>query len=143
MVKRRNVKTGRSRAKPGTKGKGKYYRIVVSPKNSFKFFRIQDVGSAGGAERLAGRRANGTWGTQAWLIPKNQAHVSGRTLIGNTLKIKSIISKLGSKPKRIKADIFRAKPRRDIPESEKPTPAMRRAQRKNIKKAQATRKRRR
>ena len=33
--------------------------------------------------------------------------------------------------------VIRAKPRRDIPEDEKPTPAMRRAQLKNIKKAQA------
>ena len=142
MAKRRHVKTGRSRAKPGTRGRGKFYRIVVRPKSEFASFRVQDVGGIGGAERLAGKRRNGTWDTQAWFIPKNQAHVSGGTLVGNNSKIKNILSKLGSKPRKVKADIFRAKPRRDIPESKKPTPAMRRAQRRNIKKAQAARRRR-
>jgi hypothetical protein len=37
----------------------------------------------------------------------------------------------------VAGDRFKAKPRRDIPEEEKPTPAMRRAQAANIKKAQA------
>lgn len=142
-MKKRHVKRGRGRARPGTRGKGRYYRVVVRPKSSFRTFRVQDVGGAGGAERLTGKRANGSWDTQAWLIPKNQAHVSGGTLVGNTSKIKNIISKLGSKPKRVKADVFHAKPRKDISESRKPTPAMRRAQRRNIRKAQEARRRKR
>jgi hypothetical protein len=48
-----------------------------------------------------------------------------------------VLKTLGSEPVHVTGDRFRAKPRRDIPESEKPTPAMRRAQRANIKKAQA------
>jgi hypothetical protein len=36
-------------------------------------------------------------------------------------------------------DRFQAKPRPNVPEEEKPTPAQRRAQRQNIKKAQAAR----
>ena len=131
------------RAKPGTKGKGRYYRVIVRPNAEFSSFRVQDVGGIGGVERLAGRRKNNTWDTQAWLIPKNQAHVSSGVLIGNTAKVKGILGKLGSKAKRIKADIFGAKPRKDIPESKKPTAAMRRAQRKNIKKAQAARRKKR
>lgn len=142
MTKRRKAKRGRSRAKPGTKGKGEYYRVIARPKSEFKTFRIQVVGTEG-TERLAGRRKNGSWDTQAWLIPKSHAHVSGKTLIGDTAKIKNILSKLRSKPKRVKKDIFRAKPRKDIPERTKPTPAMRRAQRRNIKKAQAARRKRR
>ena len=130
------------RARPGTKGKGKYYRIVVRPKSSFKSFRVQDVGRAGGVERLAGKRRDGSWDTQAWLIPKSQAHVSSGTLLGNTAKVKSVLSKLGSRARRVKADVFRAKPRRDVPESRKPTAAMRRAQRRNIRKAQKARRRR-
>lgn len=140
--KRKSPKRGRFRARPGTRGKGRYYRIVVRPKSSFKTFRVQDVGDLGGAERLAGKRADGSWDTQAWLIPKSQAHVSSGVLVGNTAKIKNILSKLGSKARRVKADIFGAKPRRDIPESAKPTAAMRRAQRRNIKKAQAARRKR-
>jgi len=99
MAKRRKVKTGRARAKrrrkspkrgrfrakPGTRGKGEYYRIVVRPKSEFKTFRIQVVGTER-TERLAGRRKNGTWDTQAWLIPKSHAHVSGGTLIGEPRK---------------------------------------------------------
>ena len=130
------------RAKPGTRGKGRYYRVIVRPKASFKSFRVQDVGGAGGVERLAGRRKDGSWDTQAWLIPKTQAHVSSGVLVGNTAKVKGVLSKLGSKARRVTADVFRAKPRRDIPEREKPTAAMRRAQRRNIKKAQRARRRR-
>ncbi|MEK6847845.1 MAG: hypothetical protein AABX50_01835 [Nanoarchaeota archaeon] len=144
MKKRRNSpKRGRVRAKPGTRGKGRYYRVIVRPKTEFSSFRVQDVGGIGGVERLAGKRKNNTWDTQAWLIPKNQAHVSSGVLIGNTAKVKNVLSKLGSKARRVKADVFRAKPRRDIPESKKPTAAMRRAQRRNIKKAQATKRRKR
>ena len=130
------------RAKPGTRGKGRYYRIVIRPKSSFKSFRVQDVGGRGGVERLAGKRRNGSWDTQAWLIPKSQAHVSSGFLVGNTSKVRGVLSKLGSKPRRVKADVFRAKPRRDVPESKKPTAAMRRAQRRNIRKAQKARRRR-
>jgi hypothetical protein len=141
MMKKRHVKKGRARARPGTKGKGRYYRVVVRPKSSFKSFRVQAVGS-GGTERLAGKRKDGSWDTQAWLIPKSHAHVSSGVLVGNNSKVKNILSKLGSKPKRTTADVFHAKPRRDIPESEKPTAAMRRAQRRNIRKAQRARRRR-
>jgi len=131
------------RARPGTRGKGRYYRVVVRSKTGFKSFRVQDVGASGGAERLAGRRADGSWDTQAWLIPKVQAHISSGVLVGNTAKIKNILSKLGSKARRVKVDVFRARPRKNIPESKKPTPAMRRAQRRNIKKAQAAKRRKR
>lgn len=142
QMKRRKVKTGRARAKPGTKGKGKYYRVVVRPKSQFKTFRIQVVGTEG-TERLAGKRKDGSWDTEAWLIPKKHAHVSGGTLVGDTAKIRNILSKLGSKPRRVKKDIFRAKPRKDIPEKAKPTAKMRRAQKRNIKKAQAAKRKKR
>ena len=135
-------KTKKRRARPGSRGRGKFYRIAVRPKSSFRSFRVQKVGS-GGTERLAGKRSDGSWDTQAWLIPKGQAHVSSGTLVGNTAKVKNILMKLGSKPRRVKADVFRAKPRRDIPEKMKPTAAMRRAERKNIKKAQTAKRRKR
>lgn len=138
---RKSSKRGRFRAKPGTRGKGRYYRVVVRPKSSFKSFRVQDVGGRGGVERLAGKRKDGSWDTQAWLIPKSHAHVSSGVLVGNTAKVKNILSKLSSKARRVKADVFHAKPRRDIPEREKPTAAMRRAQRRNIRKAQRARRR--
>lgn len=67
---------GRGREKPGVKGEGKYYRIVVRPKEEFVTFRYHDVGEKDGdLQRLAGKRASGSWNTQAWLINKNSAHI--------------------------------------------------------------------
>jgi hypothetical protein len=43
----------------------------------------------------------------------------------------------------VDGDRFHARPRRNIPEADKPTPAMRKAQAANIKKAQAAVRRRR
>ena len=34
---------GRARKKPGTGGKGRFYRIVVRPKSKFSSFRNQDI----------------------------------------------------------------------------------------------------
>ena len=134
---------GRARKKPGTGGKGRYYRIVVRSKNQFSSFRLQDVGRKGHIQRLAGKRRGGGWDTQAWLIAKTDAGVSGGILVGKTASARSVISKLGTKPRRVKGDVFQAKPRKDVPERAKPTPAMRRAQTRNIRKAQAARKKRR
>jgi len=130
---------GRGRAKPGTKGEGDYYRIVVRPKEEFKTFRYHDVGEKGHLLRLAGKRSSGSWDTQAWLISKEDAHVSGDSLIGDTGDAKKLLETLGSTPKIQKGDIFEAKDRRDIPESEKPTEAQQKARAENIKKAQKAR----
>jgi hypothetical protein len=98
---------------------------------------VQDVGARGGVERVAGLRADGSWDTAKWLIEKTHAHLDGKRLVADSLEAEKLLSTLGSFPVHISGDRFRAKPRRDIPESEKPTPAMRRAQTANIKKAQA------
>ena len=131
---------GRKRKKPGEAGEGDYYRIVVRPKEGFVTFRYHDVGEKGGdLQRLAGKRQNGSWATEAWLINKNSAHIEKDRLIPDTDDARELLGKLGSKPKRIKGDIFKAKDRPDVPESEKPTSAQRRARMKNIKKAQQAR----
>jgi hypothetical protein len=130
---------GRGRKKPGTGGGGEYYRITVRPKSEFTTFRTQDVGGPGHVERLAGKRASGSWDTQAWLISKADAHVAGGKLIPDTAKAREVIAKLGSKPVHVKGDVFEAKPRPNVPEREKPTPAQQRARRANVKKAQAAR----
>jgi len=134
---------GRGRARPGTKGEGNFYRIVVRPKGEFVTFRNHDVGKKGHLQRLAGRRKNGGWATQAWLIVKTDAHVSGGTLVGKTSDAKKLLTKLQGTPKRVKGDIFKCRPRKNIAEKAKPTPAMRRAQKRNIKKAQAARRKKR
>lgn len=127
----------RRRAKPGAKGGGRFFHIELRPSRDFVAFRVQDVGAPGGVERVAGLRANGSWDTAKWLVEKTHAHVEGDRLVADTAEARKVISTLGSEPVHVSGDRFRAKPRRDIPESEKPTPAMRRAQLSNIKKAQA------
>lgn len=130
---------GRGRKKPGTTGKGKFYRIVVRPKNEFTSFRVQDVGKKGGLERLSGRRSSGSWDTVSWLISKEDAHVKGGHLIITDKKARTVLKNISGHIYHVKGDIFRAHPRKNVPEAAKPTPAMRRAQRQNIKKAQAAR----
>ena len=128
--------TGR-RAKPGASGGGKFFHIQVRPRSEFVTFRNQDVGGRGGIERVAGQRTNGSWDTQKWLIGKSEAHIAGRKLVPDSLAAEKVLAQLGSTPRHLGGDRFSARPRRKIPAAEKPTPAMRRAQLTNIKKAQA------
>jgi hypothetical protein len=128
---------GRGRKRPGTGGGGQFFRIEVRPGTRFARYRVQTLGRPGHTKRLAGRTAKGGWATKSWLVAKGDAHVKGKTLVIDDARAKQAIKKGVRGPIRhYKGDIFRAKPRRDVPETEKPTPAMRRAQRRNIKKAQ-------
>lgn len=129
---------GRARKKPGTTGKGKFYRVMVRPKSEFVSFRNQDVGRRGGLERLAGRRSSGSWDTVSWLVSKNMARVRGGRLSITDAKARTALKQIRGPIYRVKGDIFRAHPR-NVPESEKPTRAMRRARRRNIRKAQRAR----
>jgi hypothetical protein len=136
--KRSSARRGKTRrAKPGARGQGGYFHIQVRPRSDFVFFRNQDVGRRGGIERVAGRRKNGSWDTQKWLIGKSEAHCEGKKLAPDSAGARKVLEQLGSAPRHLGGDRFISKPRRNIAESAKPTPAMRRAQRTNIKKAQA------
>lgn len=130
---------GRARKKPGTTGKGKFYRIELRPKNVFTSFRVQDVGEKGGLERLAGRRKSGSWDTVSWLVSKDDAVVgsNGQLKITDS-KARSVLKQIKGPIVHVKGDVFKAHPK-NVPEKDKPTKAMRSAQRKNIKKAQAAR----
>ena len=119
---------GRKRAKPGTKGEGDYFRIVVRRKDEFVTYRYQDVGEKGHILRLAGKRSSGSWDTQVWLISKDDAHIEGDTLVADTDDARSVIEALGSKPKHVKGDVFKAKDNPNIPENKKPTEAQQTAQ---------------
>ena len=130
---------GRKRAKPGTKGGGDFFRVVVRPKEEFTTFRYHDVGGPGHIQRLAGKRESGSWDTQAWLISKQDAHIENETLIADTNDARELLEALGSKPTHIKADMFEAKARPNVPEEEKPTPAQKLARTENIEKAQQAR----
>ncbi len=137
------VSRTRKRAKPGSRGGGRFFHVEVRPSAQFVTFRVQDVGAPGGVERVAGQRASGTWDTAKWLVEKTHAHVEDSRLVPDSTEAKKLFKTFASTPVHVDGDRFRAKPRRDIPENEKPTPAMRRAQLANIKNAQAARRARR
>ena len=134
--------SAQKRAKPGSRGGGRFFHIELRPSNQFVAFRVQDVGTPGDALD-AGQRASGSWDTAKWLVEKSDAHVEDGHLIADSREAQKLFASLGSAPVHVDGDRFRAEPRRDIPEVEKPTPAMRRAQLANIKKAQAAVRRRR
>jgi hypothetical protein len=135
----RSQPSGRARAKPGTGGGGSFYRVVVRPKTEFVAFRNQDIGSPGHIQRLAGKRQSGSWDTQAWLISKDDAHTEGDRLVPDTADARHTLEALGSEPTHDSGDVFTARDRRNIPESEKPTPAQTNARSANIRKAQRER----
>lgn len=60
-------------------------------------------------------------------------------LIADTNEVQEVLDELGSQPVHVKGDMFKARPRPNVPERKKPTPAQRRARSENIKKAQAAR----
>lgn len=130
----------RSRRAPGSRGQGDYYHIEVRPSDDFVTFRTQDVGDPGHVQRVAGKRASGSWATVKWLIDKDDAHIDGGRLIGDTKDAKDVIRRLRSRPVHKKGDIFEAGPRRNIPERAKPTRAQKSARSRNISKAQSARK---
>jgi hypothetical protein len=111
--------------------------VEVRPSDDFVTFRTQDVGDPGHVQRVAGKRETGAWATVKWLIGKDDAHISGDTLVGDTQHAKDVIKKLGSKPTKKKGDIFEAKPRRNVLERSKPTVAQKKARSQNIKKARS------
>ncbi len=135
----RSQPQGKKRRKPGSTGEGSYYHIQVRPKSGFKTFRTQDVGDKGHIQRVAGKRESGSWATVTWLISKNDAHVSGGKLVGDTRDAKDLLAKLGTTAKHQKGDQFKASDRPNVPERTKPTAAQTRARSQNIKKAQASR----
>jgi len=55
--------------------------------------------------------------------------------MGDGTEVRNLLRKLGSVPVHAGGDRFKAQPRRKIPEREKPTPAMQRAQLADAKKA--------
>jgi hypothetical protein len=132
---------GRARQKPGMGGQGNYYHVTVRPKKEFATFRTHDVGEPGHIQRVAGKRSSGSWDTLKWLISKQDAHVEGGRLIADTQEVEKVLATLGSQPVHVKGNVFKAEPRPNVPEREKPTPAQQRARRANIKKAQAARRR--
>ncbi len=136
-AKPRAKSTARRRTKPRQRG---FFHIEVQPKEAFVAFKTQDIGGEGGIERIAGRRAGGSWSTQEWLIAKDQAHVERGTLIGDTVDARRVLTMLGSEPRRIKADRFTIHGHTGLPADISPALAPRRAGLSNVQAPQKGRK---
>lgn len=131
---------GSDRKKPGSTGRGKFYRIEVRPKDQFTSFKTHDVGEKGRLERIAGRRQSGSWATVTWLIGKDAAYVSGaHQLVITDPGAQTVLKSIQEPIEYVRGDIFRAKPRKNIAEKDKPTPAQKKAWSENIAKAQQAR----
>lgn len=107
----------KKRAAPGTKGTGNFYRITIRPKSEFVSFRNHDIGRAGHIERIAGKRADGAWDTQCWLVDKKDAKIEGGYLIGNNDDVKNLFLKFENSPKHIREDLFSAKDKKNHEEA--------------------------
>jgi hypothetical protein len=99
------------RAKPGTKKGGEYYRIEVRSSDQFETFRYHDVGDPGHILRLAGKRSDGSWDDQAWLIDKDMAHVESGKLVADHPEAKELLADIGP-TKHLKGDIFKGHPKK-------------------------------
>ncbi|MHA7646727.1 hypothetical protein [Nitrosopumilus sp. S4] len=131
---------GNSRKEPGMGSNAEYYHVLIRPKSEFITFRTHDVGRSGHTQRIAGKRANGKWATHAWLISKKDAYIKNKILKSDLTKINKILKELRGPIKKIRGDIFKAKPRKNVPEKDKPTKKQQIARKKNIKKAQKAKK---
>jgi hypothetical protein len=138
----KNSQMRSKRRAPGTGGQGEYYHVEIRPGDEFATFRTQDVGDPGHLQRVAGKREKGGWATVKWLISKEDAHVEGGKLVGDTQEAKVLLRKLRTRPVLREGDLFESKPRRNVPERAKPTAAQKRARSQNIKKAQTAKRRR-
>ena len=138
-ARRRAKTTARRRTKSAARRRG-FFHIEVQPKEAFVEFKTQDIGSQGGIERVAGKRAGGAWSTQEWLIAKDQAHVERGTLIGDTADARRVLTMLDSEPRRIKADRFTIHGHTGLPEDARPSLAPRRSGLTNVQAPQKGRK---
>lgn len=134
---RNRPKSPSRRAKPGAGGEGEFYHVEVRPSREFKTFRTQDVGRPGGIERVAGKRSNGSWATQKWLISKRLAHVEEGRLVADSTPARDVLNDLGSAAVQVRGNRFKVSSKRNASEAEKPTPGPRGARRLNVIKAEA------
>jgi hypothetical protein len=138
-AKPRAKSTVRRRTKTAARQRG-FFHIEVQPREAFMEFKTQEIGRDGGIERVAGKRAGGSWSTQEWLIAKDQAHVERGLLIGDTVDARRVLTMLGREPRHIKADRFTIHGHTGMPADVSPTLAPRHADLTNVRAPQKGRK---
>lgn len=103
---------GLKRRRPGTTGEGHYYHVEIRSKRYFLAFRSEQIGRKGHIERVLGQRPNGSWETAKWLISKKDAHLEDGRLVPDTDKARTVLKQLGSRPVRVKGDLFKVENRK-------------------------------
>jgi hypothetical protein len=68
-----------------------YYRIKVRPKNQFSIFRIEHL-SENDSIQITGKLADGSWGTQQWLINKGDVRLENGKLVADDERIQDAIN---------------------------------------------------
>lgn len=90
---------------------GEYYRIILRPREMFVSFQIHEPDQPNMLLRLSGKRKDGSWSTQAWLINKSGAHVEGDRLVADAEEVKKLLKGLGTNVIQIDEDIFKTEAR--------------------------------
>ncbi len=67
-----------------------YYRIKVRPKNQFSTFRIEHL-TENDSIQITGKLADGSWGTQQWLINKGDVRLENGILVADDDRIQDAI----------------------------------------------------
>jgi hypothetical protein len=67
-----------------------YYRIKVRSKNQFSTFRIEHL-TENDSIQITGRLADGSWGTQQWLINKGDVRLENGILVADDDRIQEAI----------------------------------------------------
>jgi hypothetical protein len=126
---------GKERNEPRTAPGGDYYHVQINPSREFTVFRTQDVGDPGHIQRVAGQREDGSWDTVQWLVSKDDAHIQGGRLVGDTKDARDLFEKLGGEPEHQSGDLFSAVRQPRLAAKEEPMPKQKTARSKRPGKA--------
>jgi hypothetical protein len=107
----RPAAAARARVRANLRTGGDFYHVEVRPKGRFRSFRTEAVGRRAGIECISGRRPDGRWEPQKWLIGKEHAHVEDGVLVPDTADVRRALGALESAPHRVRGDRFKSAPK--------------------------------
>jgi len=85
---------------------GSYYRINVRDRDEFIQFKSETPTGNNTIQQINGKRADGIWCTQSWLIKKEAAHIESDKLIADKKAAKKLLQVLDGKIHFVEGDIF-------------------------------------
>ncbi len=88
-------------------GQGEYFRIIIRPSSDFIKLRMEASADADVIQQINGKRADGRWNTQSWLIHKSAAHLEADKLVADNQHAKKLLQALDHKMVLIEKDTFK------------------------------------